>query len=195
MKLLIVDDHPMTGFGLKALLEAKRSNWQVQVAPDVSALRHADWPWDLVILDMHMPGETFAELLEELQKKICRVVMISANPEADLVERAKARGARGLLLKNAQPESILEDLDRIVAGEFVFNESDKLFGSIRTPELLTSRQQEVYRGLVSGLSNKQIARKLDISEHTVKEHVAAVLAAMGVRTRMELILKDQNTVV
>lgn len=195
MKLLIVDDHPMTGFGLKALLEAKRSHWQVQVVPDASVLRQGDWPWNLVILDMHMPGETFSDLLEELQRRISRVVMISANPEADLVERAKARGARGLLLKNARPESLLADLDRIVAGEAVFNESDELFGSISAPDHLTSRQQEVYRGLVSGLSNKQIARKLEISEHTVKEHVAAVLAAMGVRTRMELILKDQNTVV
>lgn len=194
MKLLIVDDHPMATIGLKSMLGARRDKWQLESASDVSALRQGQWPWDLVLLDMHLPGENFADLLVEFAQRVNKIILISASPEPELVERARARGARGLLLKTTSAEALLADLDRIVAGERVFNDTAGLYGSRPAAANLSPRQREVYEALRGGLSNKQIARKLDISEHTVKEHVAAVLATMGARSRLELVLQEQKPV-
>ena len=87
---------------------------------------------------------------------------------------------------------ILEGFRRIRAGERVFSESHDLIGARRAPPELSARQQEVYDALIGGLSNKQIARKLSISEHTVKDHVTAVLSYFGARNRLELLLLHQR---
>ncbi len=196
MHLLIVDDHPMTCAGLKSLLQAHFPDAKVDARHDAAELESGLDRWDYVFLDMHLPGIHFQNLLENIPGDLGRVILISANPEPEIVERAKARGVAGLLVKNADVRQILDGFRRIQSGERVFVETD-LIGASEKPRLqgLTGRQQEVFETLVGGLSNKQIARKLDISEYTVKEHVAAILAHFGVRNRMALLLKLRHDVV
>lgn len=196
MRLLIVDDHPMTCAGLKSLLQACFPKTRIDTRHDASELDRGVDRWDYVFLDMHLPGVHFQSLLESIQGDLGRVILISANPEPEIVERAKARGVAGLLVKNADAQQILDGFRRIQSGERVFVETDLIGASEELRQSgLTERQQEVFEALVSGLSNKQIARKLGISEHTVKEHVAAVLAVFGVPNRMALLLKLRHNVV
>ena len=190
MRLLIVDDHPMTCEGLKTLLQAYYPEARIDAHHGVEALLKTPERWQYIFLDMHLPGVRFAQLLEELRQNLSRVILISASPEPEIVEQARARGVRGLLLKNADVSQILDGFKRIQAGEKVFIEQAGITGGAQPPsEPMTGRQQEVYDALLGGLSNKQIARKLDISEYTVKDHVTAILTLFGVRNRMELLLQ------
>lgn len=193
MRLLIIDDHPMTCAGLKSLLQTCYPDVRIDAQHDAAALEKKAGRWDYIFLDMHLPGVRFVELLDRLHDYMSRIILISAAPEMDVVEQARARGACGLLLKNADAEQILDGFRRIQAGEKVFNEFADLIGARAAPAAaLTGRQQEVLDALLGGLSNKQIARKLDISEYTVKEHVTAILSLHGVRNRLELLLQQQR---
>ncbi len=106
---------------------------------------------------------------------------------------ARQRGVRGLLLKNADIASVLEGFRRIQDGVAVFD-GEELAGQFGAAAL-TDRQRHVFEVLLKGLSNKQIARELGISEYTVKEHVTAILTAFGVKSRLELVLRHQNQAV
>lgn len=193
MRLLIVDDHPMTCAGLKSLLQACYPDARIEARSAASALLEGADRWDYIFLDMHLPGVRFPQLLQDIHALAPRVILISASPEPEYVEQARARGVRGLLLKNADAERILDGFRRIQAGERVFDDAADLSGQRpAAAELLTARQQEVYDALIGGLSNKQIARKLGIAENTVKEHVAAVLALFGARNRLELLLQQRR---
>lgn len=193
MRLLIVDDHPMTCEGLRSLLAAYYPQAQIDAHQGVEALLRTPERWHYIFLDMHLPGVRFTQLLEDLRQNLARVILISASPEPEIVAQARARGVRGLLLKNADVSQILDGFQRIQAGEKVFIEQAGITGGTQPPAApMTGRQQEVYEALLGGLSNKQIARKLDISEYTVKDHVTAILTLFGVRNRMELLLQQQR---
>lgn len=192
-RLLIIDDHPMTCAGLKSLLQACYPSAVIDTlhglqVPDLARLACLA---DFLFLDMHLPGIEFPEVLDTLAGHLHRVILISACPEPSAVALARSRGARGLLLKNADVNAVLDGFRRIQAGELVFDDIDAAPQAWSRP-LLTKRQAEVLKPLLAGLSNKQIARELDISEHTVKEHVTAILTAFGTRNRLELVLACQT---
>lgn len=190
MKLLIVDDHPMTCAGLQGLLQGHWPNALVQVAhtfgPEV-----VEADWDHLFLDIHLPGHAFADVLQALRDRLPRVVLISAYPPRAAVEQARQLGVSGVLPKNVDIGLLIDGFRRIVQGERVFLTDDGPALAV-APPALTHRQQDTLQALLAGLSNKQIARKLGISEHTVKEHVTAILAAYGVRNRLELLLQRQS---
>lgn len=201
MKLLIIDDHPMTCAGLQGLLQAHWREAEVRVLhdfhPDV-----AQQPWDHLFLDIHLPGQVFADVLAALGPRLPQVVLISAYPQPAAVALARQQGVCGVLPKNIDIQLIIDGFKRILQGERVFigndgqamgdgsGSSGTAFGTPDGPAL-TARQHDTLQALMAGLSNKQIARKLGISEHTVKEHVTAILAAYGVRNRLELLLQRQ----
>lgn len=195
MRLLIVDDHPMTCAGLRSLLQACYPKAQIDTRHQLDA-DGVGGRWDYLFLDMHLPGLRFEDSLERLAPQLSRVILISAAPEPEAVDLARRRGVCGLLLKNADIDHLLEGFRRIQAGEKVFVESEEMIG-LRSPpqETLTERQRHIYEALLGGFSNKQIARTLGISEYTVKEHVTAILTIYGVRNRLELVLRQQRPVV
>lgn len=192
MRLLIVDDHPMTCEGLKSLLQVYYPQARIEARTTAEGLARAAGRFDYIFLDMHLPGLRFTDLLAELHENMTRIILISAQPEAEIVEQARARGVRGLLLKNADVAQILDGFKRIQAGERIFGELSPAAPQNAEAAALTGRQREVYEALLGGLSNKQIARKLDISEYTVKDHVAAILLLLGARNRVELLLQAQR---
>lgn len=192
MRLLIVDDHPMTCAGLRSLLQACYPKAQIDTRHQLDA-DGLGGRWDYLFLDMHLPGLRFEESLERLAPQLSRVILISAAPEPEAVDLARRRGVCGLLLKNADIDHLLDGFRRIQAGEKVFVDSEEMIG-LRSPpqETLTERQRHIYEALLGGFSNKQIARTLGISEYTVKEHVTAILTIYGVRNRLELVLRQQR---
>lgn len=192
MRLLIVDDHPMTCAGLRSLLQACYPQARIDTLHQLDAEAQGG-RWDYLFLDMHLPGMRFEESLERLAPRLSRVILISAAPEPEAVDLARRRGVCGLLLKNADIDHLLDGFRRIQAGEKVFVDSEEMIG-LRAPpqEALTERQRHIYEALLGGFSNKQIARTLGISEYTVKEHVTAILTIFGVRNRLELVLRQQK---
>lgn len=189
MKLLIVDDHPMTCAGLQGLLGACYPDAGILTRHQGRGVAELARRCDYIFLDMHLPDIGFNDMLDQLSPWISRVILISAAPEPAAVAAARQRGVHGLLLKNADVDHVLEGFRRIQLGEYVFDACG--VGQDRPAPELTGRQREVFDALLGGLSNKQIARELGISEHTVKEHVTAILAIFGVKNRLELVLSRQ----
>ncbi len=190
MNLLIVDDHPMTCAGLKSLLQTCYPLSCIDTLHSTEGLMQVAPLADYIFLDMHLPDTDFTAVLDMLSEHMQRVILISACPEPGVVLQARHRGARGLLLKNADVAQVLDSFRRIQTGALVFD--DARMGGQWTAPVLTERQRHVLDALMAGLSNKQIARELCISENTVKEHVTAILASFGVRNRLELVLKQQG---
>lgn len=189
MHLLIIDDHPMTCAGLQSLLQACHPDARIDTLNECSDIARHAMQADYIFLDMHLPDMVFAATLDVLTPWIRRVILISAAPEASAVALARQRGVRGLLLKNADVDHVLDGFRRIREGELVFDKAVEEHGW--DAPVLTERQRTVFDALLDGLSNKQIARLLGISEHTVKEHVTSILAIFGVKNRLELVLSRQ----
>ncbi len=192
MRLLIIDDHPMTCAGLKSLLQGHYPEAHIGTLHAFENSVAAREDWDFLFLDMHLPGQAFHELLIALKAQLHKIILISAYPEPASVELARQRGVLGLLPKNIDIEHILSGFQRIREGESIFLDSSGMpLPNTSQKAILTGRQNDILEALLAGLSNKQIARKLNISEYTVKEHVTAILAAYGVRNRLELLLQHR----
>lgn len=194
MQILIIDDHPMTCAGLQSLLQSHYPDADVATLHSLDDLDRGMPPCDYIFLDMHLPGFRFRDILTLLADWLPRVILISAYPEQALVDLARRQGVRGLLPKNMDISHLLDGFRRIQAGEPVFLDAQgqQIPGESSGGNYLTERQRDIYEALLGGLSNKQIARKLGISEYTVKEHVAAVLASFGVHSRLELVLQQRS---
>ena len=197
MNILIVDDHPLTCQGLAALLVATQSDAHVQSAHSAEQARMAlqrlpapDW----IFLDVHLPDDPQHLLFKFLceSRWIDHTVLISAEPEHQLIRTALAAGARGFIPKAADPELVLQGFARILAGDFFV--PPELADMLRDPgtadaatrHLSPRLQQEL---LLRGAANKVIARTLVLSDHTVKEYVSSVLVFHGVANRLDLVLK------
>ncbi|HCB1822535.1 TPA: two-component system response regulator NarL [Citrobacter amalonaticus] len=152
---------------------------------------------DLILLDLNMPGMNGLETLDKLREKALsgRIVVFSvSNHEEDVVTALK-RGADGYLLKDMEPEDLLKSLQQAAAGEMVLSEAltPVLAASLRANRAtsdrdvtqLTPRERDILKLIAQGLPNKMIARRLDITESTVKVHVKHMLKKMKLKSRVE----------
>ncbi|VFS73982.1 Nitrate/nitrite response regulator protein narL [Kluyvera cryocrescens] len=197
--ILLIDDHPMLRTGVKQLVSMASD---IQVVGEASngeqgiELAEALDP-DLILLDLNMPGMNGLETLDKLREKSLsgRVVVFSvSNHEEDVVTALK-RGADGYLLKDMEPEDLLKALQQAAAGEMVLSEAltPVLAASLRANRAtsdrdinqLTPRERDILKLIAQGLPNKMIARRLDITESTVKVHVKHMLKKMKLKSRVE----------
>jgi two-component system, NarL family, nitrate/nitrite response regulator NarL len=202
MKLLIVDDHPVMREGLAALLrQAAEPTEVLQAASGAEGLalaeRHGDI--DAIFLDLAMPGGSGMAAIQELGKRrpdIPVIVLSSSEDPAD-VRRALSLGALGYVPKSAAPSTLLSALQFVLSGNIYVpplvlkatgagGKAGQEQGAGGVPKL-TERQLEILRQLCRGLSNKEISLELDISEKTVKAHVAAIFKALNVVSRTQAI--------
>ncbi|MBV8212016.1 MAG: response regulator transcription factor [Verrucomicrobia bacterium] len=193
IRVLIADDHPVVREGLAAILRSERDIQVVAEAADgvhACALYDQHLP-DVVILDLRMPRkdglQVVTELMSSRRPKPRIIVMTTFETEED-VRRALQAGAKGYLVKGALPEQILETVRRVAGGEALVPVSiaSVLTESLSRPEL-SPREFQVLRQMAAGDSNKEISQKLNITEHTVKAHVKAVLLKLGAVGRTEAI--------
>jgi two-component system nitrate/nitrite response regulator NarL len=144
-----------------------------------------------------MQGMDGLETLEKLRAAgvTSRIVMLTvSDADADVIG-AISRGADGYLLKDMEPEELLNQIERALQGKMVMSEAvtQALATAIRRPQVshqatlenLTGRELEILKLIAKGLSNKLIARELDISDGTVKVHVKHLLKKLGLRSRVE----------
>ncbi|GLR10520.1 two-component system response regulator NarL [Mixta theicola] len=197
--ILLIDDHPMLRNGVKQLISLDS---QLKVIAEAGngeqglALAEQLDP-DLILLDLNMPGINGLETLDLLRRIDLSgriVVFTVSNDEEDVVSALK-RGADGYLLKDMEPETLLTSLHQAAAGQLVLSETltSVLISSLReTPpatqrdlQQLTRREQDILRQIARGLPNKTIARKLNITESTVKVHVKHLLKKLQLKSRVE----------
>ena len=199
MNVLLIDDHALFREGLKFLLGSLDAELQVDEAGDCArALAHASArSYDLVLLDMKMPGVAGLDALAALREAIpaAPLVVLSGEESSGVVRAAIERGAMGFIPKSSTPEVLLQAL-RLVLARGVYLPPAVLTaaepaaaggGAEAALRGLTPRQIDVLRCVIQGKSNKVIARELDVSEGTVKAHLSSVLRSFGARSRTEAV--------
>lgn len=187
--LLIIDDHAMFRTGLRMVLSASMEKAGVQEAGSLEeALRSDGATPDLVLLDVKLPGLNGVEGIGLLKRKwpAAPVLILSSLDEPETMRLALTRGAIGFISKADTAEKIVAVVEHILRGESLASaeqsDGDETGDS---PAPLTPRQCEVLDLLCQGLSNKLIARRLNLSEHTVRGHVQGILRFLQVSSRSE----------
>ena len=198
--ILLVDDHTLLRSGVKMLLQR---NPQFQVVGEAAngmdgvALAGRLQP-DVVLMDLNMPGLSGVEALQQilLEWPAMVVLMLTVSENAADLGAALRAGARGYLLKNIEAEQLGQAILRAAAGESVIAAAmtAKLVSQFRSgqsaPEAdydkLTPREREAMACLARGLSNKEIARELDVAESTVKIHVQNILKKLKLSSRVQI---------
>ena len=203
MKILVIDDHPLIQEALRHVLAAIDPTLELVQAQDASEAHAAlsrDPDTDLILLDLALPGCDGFELLADLRREWpgMPVLVLSATHDRDTVEQALDLGAMGFIPKTANTRVLLEALQLVLAGGvYVPSESARAAASVRSRTLvtrpeqlgLTVRQADVLKLLVQGKPNKLICRDLKLSEGTVKVHVSAILRALNVRNRTQVVIE------
>ncbi|MBI6530596.1 two-component system response regulator NarL [Proteus vulgaris] len=198
--ILLIDDHPMLRNGVKQLLSLDTTLTVVGEAGDgIQGVKLAEeLDPDLILLDLNMPGMNGFETLDQLRLKSLsgRIVVFSVSNYSDDLVIALKRGADGYLLKDMEPEELLAALKQAAAGKMVVSPAltpilaeslrEDRTGGERDIEQLTPRERDILKLIAQGLSNKMIARKLDITESTVKVHVKHLLKKMKLKSRVEV---------
>jgi len=204
MRVLLIDDHALVRKGIEALLQSRGVQVVASVGSGEEGVRRArELPADLILLDVKMPGMNGIDTLRALRAAGVRapVVMLTMSREdADLGAALRA-GAQGYLLKDIEPEELVPALEGALEGHNVV--ARELVGSLArlvggkggpAPAAprplapfaeLTPREREILECIADGMSNKMIARALDITDGTVKLHVKAILRKLGMRSRVE----------
>ncbi len=197
--ILVVDDHPLFRKGAAQLLELDDGFELIgEATSGAEGVRlAAQLEPDLILLDLEMPDMSGIEVLRCLRQSGCdtTVVVLTVSNSRDDLAAAMRNGADGYLLKDLEPEEILEKLRRAAGGELVLDNSvsamlGKALGRGAEPfpveePNLTDREMETLTLIAEGKSNKRIALDLGISEGTVKVHVKNLLRKLGVHTRLE----------
>ncbi|MHC6219034.1 response regulator [Arthrobacter sp. MMS24-S77] len=191
ISVLLVDDHLVVRSGLKALLGTQPDIAVVaEAASGEEALAAAQQhPADVVMMDLAMgegmDGIEAIKRLRQASKQQAVLVFTTYDSDADIV-RAVDAGAMGYVLKDAAPEEIFAAVRGAAQGKSVMSApvASKLFQQLRNPdEVLTPREAELLSLLIQGLSNRELGKRLFISEATVKTHLAHIYAKLGVETR------------
>ena len=199
MKILLVDDHTLFRAGLRMLLAVLGRDitiLEASTATQALALIDAQPDIQLCLLDLSLKSDDGLSLLSTTKQLAPNmvVVVVSGADDAVTIRNCIEAGAMSFIPKSATPEVLTRALQRVLNGEVylpeevVLNEAGAEREDMPRP-LLTPRQREVLKYLSQGLPTKLIARRLEISEYTIKEHIALIFQALGVRNRTEAVIR------
>lgn len=192
IKVIVVDDDALIRESLGILLEGKEAIHVVGFGEnDLDAQRLAA-QCDVMLLDLRMPVKGGLEVLEEVAKQTRVLVLTTFDDDEEIVKALRA-GAHGYLLKSAKPAAIVQAIVQLNQGKSVFDEvaaealrrSLKPMGTTKLAEL-SERENEIVKAISEGLSNRQIADALFISEGTVKNNITSILQKTGLAHRTQL---------
>lgn len=190
IKVLIVDDHPVVRFGLRTMLETEEN---IQVTGMAGSAKEALLEVqrvqpDVVLMDLRMPEMEGTEAIAELRRIQPDIrILVLTNYEADEdILRALQAGAMGYLLKNTPHEDIVRAVEMVYENKRCVppNIAQRLLETMGRKEL-SQRELEVLTLVAMGLSNKEIARNLYISDKTARNHVVSCLTKLGANDRTE----------
>jgi DNA-binding NarL/FixJ family response regulator len=216
IKVLLADDQTLIRQGIRLLLEIEPDIQVVgQAANGLEALQQVEsiHP-DVVLMDVRMPEMDGVEATRAISARFpdVKVIILTTFEDDETVFEGLKAGARGYLLKDISSEEMAQAVRRVAAGEALIEPrltrkvlaefsrlataSDQHAPSRTAPDglvvSLTEREREVLNALAHGLSNREIAEQLVITEGTVKNHVSSLIDKLGVRDRTQAILKGQE---
>ena len=196
LRLLLVDDHALFREGLSSLLSYQDDFIVVGEAEDAeSALNQARaLKPDIVLMDVELPGEDGVAATQRLKMEMPEVtiVMVTVHDDSQTLFEAIKAGAQGYLVKNVRSRELLEQLRGLARGEAAISRrmAARILEEIRGEtepygpgEELTARELEVLELVAARLSNAEIAERLVISEHTVKNHMKSILSKLHLHNR------------
>lgn len=204
LRVVLADDHRLVREGLRALLESHEGFTVVGEATDghetvqiVEQLQP-----DVLLLDVSMPGYNGLDALRDLADRPhgARVLLVTASIDREQIAAALQLGARGIVLKEAASEALLSAIRTVMAGGLWLGDAavSELMvqaerprprhGTARSAFGLTPREREILNSITAGLSNREIAESLGLSEQTVKHHLSNIFDKTGTSTRLELAL-------
>ncbi|XVQ82209.1 response regulator [Microbispora siamensis] len=208
IRLLIADDHPMFRFGLRAALadvdgmtvagEAADGNAAVAMAGELGV--------HVVLMDLDMPGMNGIDAIGELRRRLpeVAVLVLTMYDNDESLFTAMRAGARGYLVKGAEQEQIVRAVRAVVLGEVVFGTgvaeralayfaAAPVGGRAARPlPELTDREIEVLRLVADGLNNAEIARRLFLSEKTIRNHISSIFGKLQVDDRAQAIVRARR---
>ncbi|EBG5648629.1 fimbria biosynthesis transcriptional regulator FimZ [Salmonella enterica] len=196
--VIIMDEHPIVRMSIEVLL-GKNSNIQVVLKTDDSrtAIEYLrTYPVDLVILDIELPGTDGFTLLKRIKsiQEHTRILFLSSKSEAFYAGRAIRAGANGFVSKRKDLNDIYNAVKMILSGYSFFpSEMLNFISNTRTPKgghhdmPLSNREVTVLRYLANGMSNKEIAEQLLLSNKTISAHKANIFSKLGLHSIVELI--------
>ena len=205
IRVVLADDHVFVRDGIKSLLE-NEANIEVagEATDGLEALKIVETTKpDLLILDIRMPNMTGIEVVEKLRSEnnMVKIVMLSMHESEEYVLKSIKAGADGYLLKGSSKEEFLKAVHTVANGGKYFSGdiSSILIGQLSNPsgavetkqsldeeQLITKREKEILKLLLSGKGNKEIAEALDISKRTAEVHRFNLMKKLKVKNLMEL---------
>jgi two-component system, NarL family, invasion response regulator UvrY len=200
MKILLADDHPVVREGLKLILRSLNIGNLIEEAKDgneaLNKIKKGEF--DLVILDISMPGQSGLDILKALKNSDLnvRILILSVHPQRQYAVRALKLGAVGYISKNSAPQELELAIRKIFAGE-IYISSDitrKLVSDlskkndITLHELLSEREFQIMCFLAKGIPIKEIGKKLFLSERTVSTYRTRLLEKLEMKSNTELAL-------
>lgn len=203
VRVLLVDDHPVVRAGLRAMLEDFDDiTVEAEAADGEAAVREVDrqaalgTPVDLVLMDLQMGGMDGVEATRRIRAADGPPVLIltTYDTDADILAAVEA-GAAGYLLKDAPPDEIRAAVAAAAAGRSALapQVAARLMGHLRSPgPALSSRELELLELLATGLGNREMARRLFISEATVKTHLVHIYEKLSVDNRTAAIAEARR---
>lgn len=198
-RVVIVDDSEVAREGIRLILEGDPAFEVVAEGSsgEEALLLSEQWMPDLILMDIQMPGIGGLEATKRLKEKFpsIKVVMVTVSDDIANLFDALKKGAQGYLLKNLKPDAWLEYLRAIAVDEAPMTRELayrilKEFSPIGADEVhgspITVREREVLSLVAKGMSNKEISNQLNISEHTVKNHLKNILQKLHLENRVQL---------
>ena len=213
IRLLLVDDHPMMLWGLNKLIQNERPRMEVvgkaSNRAETLAFAREHLP-DLILLDIDLGGHSSLDFLPQLLAETqTRVLVLTGVRDPATHDLAILRGACGVVLKDEPAEVIIKAIEKVYQGELWLNRTatTRVFHGLTNhqdaqetdPEAakigtLTRREREMIRAVIThgSLTNKKIAEKLNMSEHTLRNHLSSIYSKLGVKSRLELFMFGLN---
>ena len=200
IRVLVVDDQALVRSGFKMILDERPDLELVGEAADgergIALVKELD-P-DVILMDVRMPNLDGVEATRRLVDAgtRARILVLTTFDLDEYVYAAICAGASGFLLKDVEPNELVDAIRVVAAGNSLFGPeaTERLLARFAAPpagrslEELTEREQEILRLLATGLSNAELAQQLFLSETTVKTHVSSILRKLGVRDRVQAVI-------
>jgi len=194
---LVVDDHPIVRKGICQILNDISGTVNITEASDSKAAMKEIWSgaFDVVLLDINMPGRSGLDLLEDIKKSHpnTKILIVSMFPEEQYAIRALRAGASGYLTKESASNELLDAVDKVLKGGRYITQSiaEKIFDAIdqKGPphDLLSNRELEVLIQIAKGRSLKEIGQILALSEKTISTYRSRILDKMALNSNADIV--------